>query len=212
MKTRLATLALAALALAGCADNNASLRIAAICAPPDAEVCAFSSTCDAQYIGFNKLDVANANKLWLFVQVDNQTPNNSKGDAFRTNTNDAFVQEYEIEYPGTGLPTARGPIPGSSLVPAAGSAVISLPAVDEATTLLVANALPAAGSQLDGVAEVKLRGVYADTTSFVTGVFEIPIRACRGCLAFGGCPTLGDFAVFCPQPGQAPASFSCVAP
>ncbi|MFL5444667.1 MAG: LEA type 2 family protein [Myxococcales bacterium] len=212
MKTRLATL-LPLLALAACADNNASVHLAAICAPPDdASACEFNATCEAQYIGFTQLDVALANKLWLLVQVDNQTPNNSKGDAFRTNTNDAFVQEYEIEYPGTGFPTARGPIPGSARVPAAGSAVISLPAVDEATTTRVANALPLVGSQIDGVAQVKLRGVYADTTSFVTGVFEIPIRACRGCLPVLGCPTLGDVLVFCPQDGQTPASASCVTP
>jgi hypothetical protein len=223
MKARLATLALPLLALAGCVDNNASVRIDSICLPPEqSDKCTFSSTCSAQFIGMTVLDLdqSSARTLWLFVQIDNQLPSNENAGLNRTNTNDAFVQEYEIAYPGTGLPTARGPIPGSAIVPANGNAVISLPAIDGATGQLITNAL-GAGAQVDGIAEVKLHGVYADTTKFVTGVFKVPLRVCRGCLGaivndiqgqVAACSNATDARFFCPQGGQSPASTKCVAP
>jgi hypothetical protein len=214
MKTRLATFAVALLAVAACADNNASVRLSAICAPTEA--CSFTGTCEAQTLQPVAIDVTDVPRLLLFVQVDNQLPNNANADARRTNTNDAFVQEYEVEYPGTGLPTARGPIVGSAHVPAAGSAVIALPVVDDATRNIL-NGPSGLGSNatVDGVAEVKLHGVYADTTRFTTGVFTVNVRACKGpaCL-IDLCVAGETFVATCPPDaaGQRPASGTCAAP
>src|SRR5574342_645064 len=118
MKTRRALL-LSLLSAAACADNNASVRISALCLPPeDPTSCTFSSTCDAQFIGQTVIDVGATNHLWTIVQVDNLLPNNAKPDTFRTNTNDAFVQEYEVEYSGFPLSTGTGTVLGSAVIPA----------------------------------------------------------------------------------------------
>jgi hypothetical protein len=209
MKTR-RSLLLALLSLAACADNNASVRVTALCLPPeDPTTCTFSSTCDAQYIGQTIIDVGATNHLWTIVQVDNLLPNNGNTDTFRTNTNDAFVQEYEVEYSGLPFPTATGSVLGSATVPAGGSTVISVLAVNEATA---ATLTVPAGSYADLVAKLRLKGVYADTTKFETGDFQIPVRVCNGCIGSLTC-TLPDVPAYCPpNPGQMPASAKCVTP
>lgn len=201
MKPRAALLLpLAALA---CAQNNASVRIAAICAPPtDPSACTFTATCSAQYIGTNVIDVAVTGVLALEVQVDNQLPNNANAGLNRTNTNDAFVQWYEIEYDYT-LPKSTGYVLGSGLVPANGSAVISVLAIPQSA------GVTAATPQGYVLAKMRLHGVLADTTSFETGVFEIPIRICAGCIGVLTC-TAPAVPTYCPAAGQAPASAKCV--
>ena len=212
MKTRLALL-LPLLALAGCADNNASVRVSAICAPPDdAKACTFAATCGAQYIGQNVLDVAPATPYYeLQVQVDNQTAKNDNSGAFRTNTADAFVQETEVEYLGVPLPTQRGPVLGSATVPAGGTAVISVVPIDT-TNGATLKAAVGAGGYVDLVAKMRLRGVFADTTAFETGVYEVPIRVCNGCTTVPPCTTAGEVSYPCPKAGQTPASYTCAKP
>ena len=213
MKTRLALL-LPLVALAACtADNNASVKVAGICLPPtDATNCVFSATCSGQYIGRNEIDIGVTNHLWLIVQVNNQLPDNKNLSNFRTNTNDAYVHEVVVEYPGTGLPTATSSILGSAVVPANGTTVISVLAVPESIgdTLRTSGAIPAGGS-LDGVAKMRLKGVLGDTTKFETGDFEIPIRVCNGCVGAFACtdPTKPLLAVCPPNQGQLPASAVC---
>lgn len=226
MKTRLAFL-LPLLATAGCTvGNSASVKVSGICLPPsDASSCTFSATCGNQYIGRNAIDIAETNHLWIVIQVDNQLPNNEDLSNFRTNTNDAYVHEYVVEYTGTELPTATAPILGSAVVPASGSTVISvLPIPESIGAVIQANApgpdavfgtaddvLPP-GSYIDGTAKLRLKGALGDTTSFETGVFEMPIRVCNGCLGVLTC-TAPDFPVFCPpNSGQLPLSATCVTP
>src|SRR5512138_293481 len=129
MKTRLVVLVPLVALLACRADNNASVLMAGVCAPPD--TCTFGSTCDQVTLDSIRMDLAAAPSLWLFVEMHNQMPNNSNTGINKTNTNDAFVQEYEIEYVGAPLPTGRGPIFGSGRVPADGTTVISLLAINE---------------------------------------------------------------------------------
>ncbi len=215
MRSTLALLALPLLGLAGCiVDNNASVRVHSICAPPDdAAACVFADTCDAETIGPNVLDVSLTNFLWTPIQVDNQRPDNGDLNVQRVNTSTAWVQEYEVEYEGVALPIARGPILGSAVVPADGSAVISVLPINEATGNLLAGALPAGGA-VDLVAKLKIAGVYGDTSTFESGVFEVPIRVCSGCIGgYPACPTAGDVRFFCPpNPGQQPLATVCSTP
>lgn len=213
MKTRLALL-LPLVALASCAQNNASVRVAAICAAPtDPTTCTFTGTCSAQSLDQTTIDVGLTNRLWMLLQVDNLLPNNANAGSYKTNTNDAFVQEYDVEYVGLPIPNSTGSVLGSAMVPAAGSAVISVPAINESVgTLLQGGAIPA-GSQVDLVAKLRLKGVLADTTQFETGVFQIPIRVCNGCLGAALTCTAPAVPVYCPpNPGQLPGSSKCVTP
>jgi hypothetical protein len=214
MRTRIA-LVLPLLALAACAKNNGSVFVTAVCSP--STDCKFGATCDAQYIGYVSLDVAVTNTLWTFLEVHNQLADNSSADLRRVNTNDAFIQEYEIDYGGA-VPGAQGTVVGSAQVPSNGTAVISVLPIPEATGNLLASAV--ASGVLDIVAQVRLKGVYGDTTEFKTGNFSIPIRVCNGCTGAGDAwsphnaatCTAPQIPAFCPQAGQLPAAAGCAAP
>lgn len=213
MKTRLAAL-LTVLALTACkADNNASVRIDGMCAPPtSAKPCTFAATCGAFYLGDVAIDASLTNRLWLAVQVSNLQPANGDAGTNRTNTNDASVREYEVEFPGLGTVTA--PLPGGGHVPAAGTAVLAIPVVNEAIT--AGGVFPTAG-YTDFVTKVRLKGVFADTTSFTTGDFQVTVRGCNG----GGCGSqrltcdaaAGEVLFTCPgDAGQLPIVMTCAKP
>ncbi len=212
MKTRTGLLLLPLAALAACADNKVSVEIQTICAPPDdADKCMFASTCEAQNIGHNTLDVSVSNSLWLFLQVANQLPNNENLGDNRLNSNDAWVNEYSVEF-DIALPESTGPILGSAWIPAEGSSVISVLPINETVASTLGGVIPG-GAALDLVGHLRLRGVYGDTTEFETGVFDVPMRVCNGCVGPAPtCPTAGDVLAVCPKWGQSPASFKCVTP
>jgi hypothetical protein len=207
MKTRLALL-LALTALASCAKNNASVRVNAVCGIPDD--CKFSSAgCSDVYIGQIAVDLNVTTNLQLFIQVDNLLPNNTNASTFRTNTNDAFIQEYEIEYVGLG--TFTGAVTGSATVPAASSQVINVDLLPAAALSRVLSIVPP-GSQLDFVAKLRLKGVLADTTSFETGDYEIRGRACNGTGCAAVLPktcTAPAVVLYCPAAGQLPTITLC---
>ncbi|HSN91186.1 MAG TPA: hypothetical protein VLS93_08145 [Anaeromyxobacteraceae bacterium] len=174
MKLRpFAAAALAALA-AGCADNNASLRWGPICFPSDD--CTFSSTCDAQYIGFIELDSA-APSVWLLVEVHNQRPSTENLDYGRLDTAYAYIQELVIT---NDLTPVEYVVPAVFVIPSSGTGVISV---------LIPNAV--AGSAVVAY-QVRMRGVWGDGTGFESAALEIPVYTCGGCgwtcPAGTGCP------------------------
>jgi hypothetical protein len=210
MKTRFATLASvlalgAAVGANGCVDNRASIQIQAICVPTDD--CTFAETCDAQYIGYPTLDVgaSAADRMWLVLQVENQLLDNGDPGTGKTNTNDAHVDETEIEYTGVALPTAL--VGSNYYVPAEGTAVISaevIPDVLQAGAALGAIAPTAEPREI--VATIRMRGYLDDGSRFETGGYPITIRVCTGCVGSvcGGGPTCppdsdGQLPLSCPQ-------------
>ena len=198
----------AALGATGCADNMTSVQIAAICAPPDdAAICTFASTCDAQFIGITAIDTVQTNTLWLIVQVNNQTTNNADSNTSRTNSHDAYVEEVDVEYEAPfAIPDARQRI-GPFVVPAAGSAVISMFPIPPAAGDIIDAQL--VGSTAVGiVAKTKLKGHYQDQTPFETAALEVAVDVCEGCFDPNPCTT-GLPVAFCPNFGQSPASVEC---
>lgn len=193
MKTRLAALALASLALA-CADNGASIQPFAVCAPPDTE-CAFGGECDAHYIGPIVLDESVSMRLWLFIQVNNQLPNNADVTAGRVNTNDAYLTEYTVDYEGAASGSSMGRL--QSIVPAGGSAVVSV----------YLQPPPATGQV---IAKLRFKGSYVDQSDFETAAFEIPVELCSGCVGALACPGgTAPTAVCPPADGQLPVALTC---
>jgi hypothetical protein len=94
-------------ALAGCVDNNASVRLSRTCAPPApaAGVCAYTATCDAVWMDNLWVDTAyvgvppsplDGTLYWPF-QADNQRADNTGRDG-GTNTATAFITGYKITY------------------------------------------------------------------------------------------------------------------
>ncbi|WP_242342626.1 hypothetical protein [Anaeromyxobacter terrae] len=195
MKTRLAALALASLALA-CADNGGSIQPFAICAPPDDVVCSFKGTCDMQHMGPLAMDPAQTTQLIVFMQVNNQLADNADLSAGRVNTNDAYVTEYEVEYSGVASGTSAGRTQG--VVPAGASTIIGL----------VLQPPPVPG-QL--VAKMKLKGKFADQSTFETAAYEAPILI--GPVGAPACPTGEVLKGTCPgNLGQIPLGVACEAP
>lgn len=201
MKTRLAALALALAGAACTADNNASVQVQRICAPPE-DGCTFSATCDLQYIGVVTMDTAVTDQLWLFLQVNNQLPDDTDAQRGKLNTNDAFVEEYQVEYEGLAAPATSGRL--QSLVPAGGSAVVSVFPIP-----------PAIGASIavtgDVIAKLRLKGKYGDEESFETARLEIPIRICSGCVGAPVCADGSPAALCPPNPGQLPLAATCEA-
>lgn len=202
MKTSFALLTLLALATTGCEDNLASVQIQAVCAPPD--TCTFSGACDAQYISWPTLDLTASatDALTLYLQVENQLPDNGDVELGRVNTNDAHVDETIVEYDGVPLGKV---IMGSNFhVPAASTAVVKVQPIvgGPATSTALA---PFAGGEI--VANLRFGGYYDDGTRFETGEFPITVRICAGCLgtACAGGPT-------CPPNSEGQAPLTCMTP
>ena len=177
MKLRSIIVAALAAVLGGCAaDNNASLKWGPICFPT--ETCTFSESCDAQYIGPVEFLSTRTTPLALFVEVANQRPSTENLGQGQLDTATAYIRELVIENDLTGLETV---VPVAYVVPTQGTAVITLliPAPGASTTFLV-----------------RMRGAWADETSFETAVLEVPVYVCTAaacafvptCAAGTGCP------------------------
>ena len=225
MKTRLLLAALVAAHLAACVDDRPVVQPKHVCSPPDdATACAFEDSCGAVYLGEYVFDVAQAPRLTLFVEVENQLLPNGDPDTGRVNTHDAYVQRVSVSYRGA-LPLPDSGHRLQRLIPAGGTGVVTLFPITEATaaeiaTLAGAGGL-AAGASAQIVAEVRLGGQYGDLTDFETAIWELPIRVCNGCTSTFGCSDPSEpFLVTCPpdlvtlQPiqGQLPMSAGCVGP
>jgi hypothetical protein len=208
MKTRALLFALPLLALAGCRDNMATVQIQDICFPTDD--CSFENTCDAIFLGNAKLDVSFSalDRLALYIQVDNQTEDNTNTDIGKTNTNDAHVDQAVIEYEGIDLPRqvlAMAPF----RVPAENSQLVRVDVIPDqmnAGPVLAAFAPTPEPRQM--LALLQLRGYFDDGSRFETAEFPIGIDVCSGCIEFV-CPA-GTFT--CPPASNGQLPISCPEP
>jgi len=108
MKTRTLATSVLALFLSACAAEYSGVGIQAICAPPAPEsatgACVYPATCDATFAGTPLLDATTAALPFrLPFQFNNQLLNNADPVAGRVNTNDAFIQSFEMTYAGAPL-------------------------------------------------------------------------------------------------------------
>ncbi len=202
MKTRIAVLASAVLlgALAGangCTDNRASVQPQMICAPTNN--CTFSSTCDAQYIGYPTLDkgASTNDTVWLVLQVGNNMTNNANVELGRANTNDAHLDETVIEYEGAMVGTQSV---GSNFdVPAAGTAVVSV-------KLYLSGATAGTGVATNEViAHIRFRGYLDDGTRFETGDFPVTVLVCSS-----GCAPVACGGATCPPDSEGQLPLACL--
>lgn len=211
MNTRALLLALPLVVLAGCKEDNlASVQIQGICVPTDD--CTFSNSCDAFYLGVPTLDVASSSldRLWLILQLENQLTDNSNSNTFRTNTNDAHVDQAVIEYEGLALP--RQVLGLNYTIPVNDTNLVSVEVIPDAlnaSAQLAAYAPTADPREL--LAKVVIRGYYDDGTRFETGEFPVSVRICSGCVTAtsGLCPG-GATAATCPPASNGQLPLSCL--
>jgi hypothetical protein len=207
----LATLLL--VAAAGCSvDNNASVRISAVCYPPtpsETGACAYSATCDAVWLSNLAVDttyVPTGGTLYWPLQVDNQRPGNATPDG-ATNTATAFITGYKIVYSSSTVSIPEVTLEDTTrTVPASGSTVLSVPIVPvSVATLLGATA----GLLAEVRAEIRATGHYGDGTTFETGPFSVQVNVVNGGWLGATCADpLQHVTGYCPQPGQS-SIFAC---
>jgi hypothetical protein len=213
MTARLTVIAcLAAAALTGCIDNDASVRLFGLCFPPTPTTagCAYPATCDSLLLGDLTVDLGFTGGTFVLpVQVDNQRPSNAARDG-GTETATAWIEEYKVTYATSNGAVAdiTFPAPARHPVEAAGSTVVVVPFVPAIRGGDMLALIPA-GGVLDVSAELRARGHYGDETSFETGPFKITFTVTDGTYGGFACadPTQ-SFLGACPQEGQT-AVYAC---
>jgi len=209
MKTRTLAAAALALGLSACAAEFSPVGIFAICSPPDPDAttgsCLYPATCDTVFAGTPVLDAQVAQvDFRLPVQIDNSMTDNANAVDGRINTNDAYIQSFEMTYSGAALPPWS--VGAAITVPTAGSsgAVLRLIPVAYFPTLA-----PAGSATTTVVVNVRGHGHLDSQDSFTTAWFQVPVEVCSGCRAFSFACTAPAVLVTCPsafrpgdQPGQ----------
>jgi hypothetical protein len=213
MKTRALAVLLPLLALAGCADNNVSVQVFGICAPPDDE-CAFQSDCGAYTLAPLILDLGQTDYYWAFLEVHNQMIDNEDVSAGRPNTRDAYVEEFTVDYSSSlgAIPSVTKRVDsGPTVVPVEGSAVTSIHPIPSAVGQYIATTFAVTATPVEVVANVRLRGFLADQSEFETAEFPFPIQVCNGCLGLPACPDPAQVVtgVCPPNVGQFPVALTC---
>lgn len=216
MKTRLALATALALALplAGCRDNDASVEIFAICAPPDdAEACGTNGSCGA-LLASPRLEVFTSvggvlNELQEFIEFRNQLPDNRDLDLGRVNTNDFIGEDFLLSFSGVaGL--ADVIFPANFTVPADGSSTPVVTLIPQVTMAQLSTALAANTTALV-IVELRARGHLVDGSQVETGPYEVAVEVTDASFTPAGCPTVGDVRFYCPNMGQT-SSTTCKAP
>jgi hypothetical protein len=218
MKIR--TLAAAALALgfSACSAEFSPVGIYAICSAPAPDTtngsCLYPATCDTVFAGTPVLDVTVAeDDFRLPVQINNLLTDNSSTANGRVNTNDAYIQSFEMTYAGASVQPWT--VAASITVPTAGSsgALLKLIPVTYFPALV-----PPGASTLSILVNVRAHGILASQSSFTTAWFQVPVSVCAGCLPSSFTCAAGAVLASCPSaktfgaaPGQT-ANLACVTP
>ncbi len=217
MKIRTLAATAVALGLSACAADYSAVAIHAICAPPEPDAasgaCLYPATCDATFAGTPLLDVTTAQVAFrLPFQINNELENNADTTAGRVNTNDAFIQSFDVTYAGASLSPWN--ISAAITVPAGGSSGALIPLIPEQ---FFASIVPPGSATLNLVLNVRANGILGSQASFSTAWFQLPVQVCAGCLDLNFCPAGEVFVASCPSavpgassPGQS-ASILCEA-
>jgi hypothetical protein len=215
MNLRTIAAACLALGLSACATEFSGVEIFGLCIPPaptDSGVCAYPATCDAYFAGNAVLDATTAQLPFrLPVQLNNLLVDNTNTANGQLNTNTAYVQSFEMNYPGTTL--APWTVSQSVTVPTTGSASAVIALIPVAYFPQI---VPPGSATASVVVKVRGHGVLASQQAFTTAWFQVPVEVCAGCLAGSVCAA-GEVLFSCPSagagatsPGQS-ANFTCVA-
>ncbi len=212
MNTRaLALAALASAALSCTADNHVSVEMQFVCPHPAPDTasgsCLYPATCDLQALGrqYVYLDASpgvGGAVLWVPVQTINRLPDITDLSAGRLNTNDAFIEEFQLSYESAVLTGVQDTVfQIAYTVESNGTREILVPAIPLSPTSvqMAANAIDAAGALV--VVHVKASGHYGSGDRFTTGEFLIPVQVYATGYPADVCPA-GKTAFVCLQIGQ----------
>lgn len=221
MKTRSLTVLLVLLA-SGCRENLGSIAPGGVCGfPDDASACEMEPTC-ARYLASRPavwvLDsFGNLNELELWIQWDNQMPDNSDPTSGRVNTNKFYFEEYELEFETDALDDLgqRIAIPTFTTlatappVPAGGATTSVVPVIPQQVLEFIEPLLPSGRS----IVRVGLRaiGKLGDDSRYETGTLPIAVEVYNEPFPGYGCPSGEEVVAVCPNDAQT-SSWTCEAP
>lgn len=210
MKTRLATLLLAAAALACTVDNNASIQVVAMCAPPE-DSCGTENGCGTYLASepFVYLE-GGTNHFEMFVEMINQLADNSDASAGRLNTNDAYVEKYRLSYRSAFFNYSDYDYPASGVLKAGSTGAPSVRLIPETISAPMSAAMATAGVT-SGLVRVELTviGHYASGDSFEVGGVEFPVQVHNDAFPGYFCPNATDTITYvCPNVAQT-AAYTC---
>jgi hypothetical protein len=171
---------------------------------------------------FTQDAIGDPNWIEMFVQVNNQLPDNSDASAGRVNTNNAIIERVELRFQVQGFAVLGVPgvitlapvvFPLTQTVPAASSSTPVIPLITKDAMAVLA---PLITGDSDGevvvLAEVTLVGHLEDGTDFETAPHVFAVDVLVGITGTPICPTAGDVYVSsCPKEGQT-SSIQCVSP
>jgi hypothetical protein len=209
MKRRLLVPVLAGVvaAMVGCIrSNRESVQLSALCFPPTPDAngnCIFSAgKCDSVLAdGHLSVDlVASGGTLEYPIQVDNERVDNSDPATGRTNTNNAFIERFEMQYEAPGFPVVSTSVNQAATVPVAGSTVVVVTLIPVTAGAVIAGNLPAGPTE--GIIKVKAHGRYGDDTEFDTADYSVPVAVSVGVFGPTTCPAPKILVGICPQNGQ----------
>jgi hypothetical protein len=202
-------------------DNRVTVENFGVCAPPtDAKACTVSAGACSLYLAdrpFVYTTVNNLpNELLLFLQFNNQSPNNADPEAGRPNTHDFFIDRFEFHFTSYDLtaPLAADRYLASGVpVPANGIASTLVPIIPATEMPVIKAAMAAAGvTHAVVTSEITTIGHFADGSDFKTPPFMVPVDVFNKNFGSFVCPTAGEVVVaVCPNNGQT-SSIACAAP
>lgn len=217
MKTRSPLLLVPLLALgAGCAvDNMASIEIWGLCGfPKEAATCTTSGECEtviaSRPFAFTSALALDGTGPYvygfdLFVQVNNQLPNNADPVRFRTNTNDFTIEEYRLTFTSSpALPLPPYAFRATHIVPASGSVTPLIPLIPPEIMVLIDAANPTYLYGPGALVEVTVEifGHLQDGTEILTAPFVVPIDVIDATAGAPTCGGTGSAVAVCPHNGQ----------
>ncbi len=217
MTTTVRTLAvLAALVgAAGCASNHGSVEIFALCAPPDAASCGEDGACTAYlasprpyfYTAWQDSGgLAHANELQMFVQINNQMPQNGDVTSGRVNTNDFSIDTYRLSFTAPGVSLPEMDYPASGTVPANGIASPVIPLIPYPIAAALAAGLSAQGITgavpASVTVHVKVKGHLEDGSAYETAEHDFAVDVYNDTFLGYPCPLGKVVTGVCPNVGQ----------
>jgi hypothetical protein len=204
-------------AAAGCVDNNASVRLSAVCAPPSDGSCAWGGTCGTVWMSNLWVDAGYSSTpatlldgtlYWPF-QADNQRPDNSVRDG-GTNTATAFITGFNIDYSSSSmaLPSVKNLLDTTRTIAPTGSTVLMIPVIPASVSSLL-NPIAVGNILTEVRADIRALGHYGDGSTFETGPFSVVVEVINGAGSGVSCsdPTLTNVVSVCPKAGQSNVSF-----
>jgi hypothetical protein len=193
--------------VSGCGvQNRGSVQLTELCFPPTPDsngLCAFSSGTCSQVLADGHLFVdlvTSGGTLEYPIQVDNQRQDNSDTASGRTNTNNAFIERFDMRYEAPGFSPSSASFNQAATVPTGGSTVVVVTLIPFSAGGALATVFP--DGPTEAVIKVKAHGRYGDDSEFDTAEFAVPVAISKGVVREYTCSDSTKKIAVCPQQGQ----------